>query len=189
VYALENLFPRGYSALGDTMLGVLLLRKQSKQTTRRKHFMIGRIISLGAVVLLSLVTSAWAADVAGKWTATVPGAAGQGESTITFVLKADGETLTGTLNNTQAPGDVQISEGKITGDDISFSITRDIGGAQTKVLWKGKISGDEIKFTRTTQAAGGGAGGGRGGAGAAGAGGARGGGAGAATEIVAKRAK
>jgi hypothetical protein len=178
VYALENLFPRGYSALGDTMLGVLLLRKQSKQTTRRKHFMIGRIISLGAVVLLSLVTSAWAADVAGKWTATVPGAAGQGESTIT-----------GTLNNTQAPGDVQISEGKITGDDISFSITRDIGGAQTKVLWKGKISGDEIKFTRTTQAAGGGAGGGRGGAGAAGAGGARGGGAGAATEIVAKRAK
>ena len=135
--------------------------------------MKGKVISLCAVVLLAL-TSAWAADVAGKWTATVPGAQGQGESTITFVLKVDGEKLSGTLNNTQAPGDVQIAEGKVSGDEISFSLTRDIGGTQTKVLWKGKISGDEIKFTRTTQGAAGAAGGGRGGA---------------ATEITAKRSK
>ena len=137
--------------------------------------MKGKIISLGAVVLMAL-TSAWAADVAGKWTATVPGAQGQGESTVTLALTVDGEKLTGTLNNTQAPGDVQIAEGKVSGDEISFSLTRDIGGTQTKVLWKGKISGDEIKFTRTTQGAAGPA------AGAGGRGG-------AATEITAKRAK
>ena len=86
----------------------------------------------------------------------------------------NGEKLTGTLNNTQAPGDVQIAEGKVSGEEISFSLTRDIGGTQTKVLWKGKIAADEIKFTRTTQGAAGAAGGGRGGA---------------ATEITAKRAK
>ena len=120
------------------------------------------------------LTSAWAADVAGKWTATVPGARGQGESTITFVLSVDGEKLTGTINNTQTPGDVQIAEGKVAGEEISFSLTRDIGGTPTKVFWKGKIAGDEIKFTRTTEGAAGAGGGGRGGA---------------ATEITAKRAK
>jgi hypothetical protein len=127
--------------------------------------MKSKVISICAVVLLA-VTSAWAADAAGKWTATVPGA--QGESTITLVLKVEGEKLTGTLNNTQAPGDVQIAEGKVTGDEISFSLMRDIGGTQTKVLWKGKISEDAIKFTRSTQGAAG---------------------PGAATEITAKRAK
>jgi len=135
--------------------------------------MKGRVISVGVVVLCAL-TSAWAADVAGKWTATVAGAPGQGESTITLNLKVDGEKLTGTINNTQAPGDVQIADGKVAGEEISFSLTRDIGGAQTKVVWKGKIAGDEIKFTRTTEGAAGAAGGGRGGG---------------ATEITANRAK
>ncbi len=93
--------------------------------------MKGKIISLGAVVFMAL-TSAWAADVAGKWTATVPGGQGQGESTITLALNVDGEKLTGTLNNTQAPGDVQIAEGKVTGDEISLSLMRDIAGTPTK---------------------------------------------------------
>jgi hypothetical protein len=114
--------------------------------------MKSKVISLCVVVLLT-ITSAWAADANGKWTATVPGAGGQGASTITLDLKVDGEKLTGTLNNTQAPGDVQIAEGKVAGDEVSFSLTRDIGGTQTKVLWKGKIAEDEIKFTRTTQGA------------------------------------
>jgi hypothetical protein len=147
---------------------------------KEKRIVKGKII-LSAAVLLSALTSAFAADVAGKWTATVPGGRGQAESTITFVLKVDGEKLTGTINNTQAPGDIQITDGKVTGDDVSFSLMRDIGGTQTKVVWKGKITGDEIKFTRATEAAGAAA------APPAAAGG-RGGG-GAATEITAKRVK
>ena len=127
------------------------------------------IISAVAIILLA-ATSAWAADVAGKWTAKVPPAQGQGESDITFVFKVADDKLTGTINNSLAPGDVEISDGKVTGDDISFSLKRNIGGTDLTVLWKGKISGDEIKFSRTTQGAGGGAGGG-------------------ATEITAKRAK
>jgi hypothetical protein len=126
------------------------------------------MISAGAIVLLS-VTSVWAADVAGRWTAKVPGAQGQGESDITFVFKVADDKVTGTLNNSQAPGDVEITDGKITGDDLSFSLKRNIGGNEMTVLWKGRISGDEIKFSRTLQ--GGGPGGG------------------AATEITAKRAK
>jgi hypothetical protein len=90
-----------------------------------------------------------------------------------MVFKVDGEKLTGTLNNSLQPGDVEIGEGKVSGEEVSFSLKRNIGGADTKVVWKGKIAGDEIKFTRTTEGAA---------AGARGAGGAP-------TEIVAKRAK
>jgi hypothetical protein len=131
--------------------------------------MKSRIVSIAAAILLA-ATSAWAADVAGKWTAKVPGAGGQGESEVTLNLKVAGTDVTGTLNNTQAPGDVEIKDGKISGDDLSFTLMRKIGEMEFKVLWKGKVSGDEIKFTRTLE-------------GAAGPGG------GAPTEITARRAK
>jgi len=137
--------------------------------------MKSKVFAVGAIVLLTL-TSAWAADVAGKWTAHIAGAQGQGDSDITLVLKVADDKLTGTINNTLAPGDVEIKDGKIIGDEVSFSLQRNIGGAETTVVWKGKISGDEIKFTRTTQAA-------------AGAGGGAAAGGGPATEIIAKRAK
>ena len=134
--------------------------------------MKGKIVSVGAILLL-VVASAWAADVSGKWIAHVPAAQGQGDSDITLVFKVVDDKLTGTLNNTLMPGDVEIKDGKVTGDEVSFSLMRNIGGADMTVVWKGKISGDEIKFTRSTQGGAGGRGGGAGGA---------------ATEITAKRA-
>ncbi len=118
--------------------------------------MRSKIISVGAIVLLAL-SPAWAADIAGKWVAHVPGAGGQGDSDITLVFKVDGEKLTGTINNTQAPGDVELNDGKVSGDEISFSLIRKIGNNDMKVVWNGKISGDEIKFTRTAQGGAGGA--------------------------------
>ena len=126
-----------------------------------------RILSAGLIVLFSL-TSAWAADVDGKWTAKA-GGQGQGGADITLVFKIVDNKLTGTVNNSLSQGDAEIQDGKIIGDEISFSLKRTINGTETTVTWKGRISGDEIKFTRTQE-------------------GARGAGA-AATEIVAKRAK
>jgi hypothetical protein len=123
---------------------------------RRELFMTGKIISVCAMVLLAL-SSASAADVAGKWVAHVAGAQGQGDSEITLVFKVDGERLTGTINNSQQPGDVELSDGKVSGDEISFSLQRKIADNSMKVVWKGKISGDEIKFTRTIEGFGGGA--------------------------------
>jgi hypothetical protein len=93
--------------------------------------------------LLSL--TALAADVTGKWTAQVPGRGGQTREQ-TFNLKADGNTLTGTVSGRQ--GDVAISEGKIDGDQISFTQTMEFNGNTMKLVYKGTVSGDEIKFTR-----------------------------------------
>jgi hypothetical protein len=59
--------------------------------------------------------------------------------------------LLGTVSNPQ--GETAISQGKINGDEISFVI-RNLGGNETKLVYKGKIAGDEIKFTREVQGGG-----------------------------------
>lgn len=90
----------------------------------------------------------YAADVSGKWIAQVPGRGGETRE-VTFNFKADGETLTGTMSSPQ--GDREISDGKIKGDDISFTMVMRFRDNEMKMLYKGKVSGDEIKFTRTVE--------------------------------------
>jgi len=45
-------------------------------------------------------------------------------------------------------GDVPIADGKVSGDDISFSVTLDFGGNSVTQKYTGKIAGNEIKFKR-----------------------------------------
>ena len=88
--------------------------------------------------LLLLTLSALAAEVTGKWTGSIEGPQGQME--LTFNFKQDGDKLTGT---SQTPmGEMAISEGKVDGDKITFTVAND----QFKVLHKGTISGDELKL-------------------------------------------
>jgi hypothetical protein len=143
--------------------------------------MRNRMLLIVAVILMMLVASVWAADVAGKWIAQAP--SGQGTSEITLIFKVDGATLTGTLDNSAMPGAIEIKDGKIQENDISFHVLRAFGENEMKVVWKGKISGDEIRFTREIEGGmmGGAPGGPGGGAGA--------GGGAAADEIIAKRAE
>lgn len=97
------------------------------------------------VFLLLAAVAAFAADVSGKWVAQVPGRNGQARE-VTFNLKADGSSLTGTVSG--RGGDNPISDGKIDGDNISFTQTLEFNGNSVKLIYKGKMSGDEIKFTR-----------------------------------------
>jgi len=93
------------------------------------------IVALG----LSLCLVMAAADVSGKWKAefTTPDGTPR---VATFTLKADGETVTGTVAGTQ--DETPIKNGKIAGDQISFSADRPFGS----FTYNGKISGNEIKF-------------------------------------------
>jgi hypothetical protein len=90
----------------------------------------------------------WVADIDGKWTAQVPGRDGQPQET-TFTFKLEGDKLTGTVSGRR--GDTPIADGKLSGDEISFTVTRERQGATIKQLYKGKVTGDEIKFTRSTE--------------------------------------
>ncbi|MGA2327393.1 MAG: hypothetical protein ABSH05_14005 [Bryobacteraceae bacterium] len=91
-----------------------------------------------------LALSAFAADVSGKWKAEFETPNGQ-TRTSNLTLKADGETLTGTISG--RGGDTAISEGKVSGDEISFVVVRDFQGQQMKSQYKGKVAGDEIKMS------------------------------------------
>ena len=82
--------------------------------------------------------AALAADVTGTWKGSIETPNGSRE--VTMNLKADGSKLTGTVSGRQ--GDVDIQDGKIDGDNISFSFVR----GDFKMEYKGKVAASEIKF-------------------------------------------
>lgn len=97
------------------------------------------------IVLITCILAAmtWAADATGKWTAQVPGRGGNARE-VTMNFKADGDKLTGTIGGPR--GDTEISDGKINGDEISFSVVREFQGNAVKLNYTGHVSGDEIHF-------------------------------------------
>jgi hypothetical protein len=97
-------------------------------------------------LVLAFVTAVSAADVTGKWTAQIPGRSGQTRET-TFTFKVDGDRLTGTMTAGQGR-EVAISEGKVSGDTLSFVVSTERGGQTMKQTYTGKIVGDEIQFKR-----------------------------------------
>jgi hypothetical protein len=94
------------------------------------------------IALLALVMGAvaMAEDVSGAWKASMQGPDGQSME-LTFNLKADGAKLTGTV--TSPMGELPISEGKVDGDKIEFTVETD----QFKVVHKGTFTGDTMKLT------------------------------------------
>lgn len=86
----------------------------------------------------------FAADVDGKWTAQVEGR--NGTRTETLMLKADGNTLTGSLQGGRGEG-IQISNGALDGNNVSFSVVREFGGNQVTQQYKGMLSNGELKLT------------------------------------------
>jgi hypothetical protein len=91
--------------------------------------------------LLAMV--AFAADVTGKWTYEMPGRGGQTQQG-SITLKADGSNLTGTVSG--RGGETEISNGKIDGDTVSFSVVREFQGNSMKINYTGTVSGDTIQF-------------------------------------------
>lgn len=110
-------------------------------------------LTLAACAGLALCTMAQAqdkkADPTGTWIWTQAGRGGGPDRTNTLVLKMEGEKVTGKLT---APGrrggdptETEIKDGKMVGDEISFSITRDFGGNSMTTKYTGKVSTDSIK--------------------------------------------
>lgn len=96
-----------------------------------------------AAVLTFLAVSAWAADINGKWKAEFQTPNGDTRTSI-FTFKADGEKLTGAVESRR--GTVDIQEGRISGDEVSFVVVREFNGNEFKMKYKGKVSGEELKL-------------------------------------------
>ena len=105
-----------------------------------------------------------AAGVDGKWEGEVPNF--RGPVVMMFEFSSDGDTLTGTLGN-EMMGMVEIAEGTVSGDEVSFVQLMQRGEMEFRIKYEGKVTGDEMELTRTMQrpAGGRGPGGGRPGAG------------------------
>src|SRR5437016_2473698 len=93
-------------------------------------------------VCILLPALALAADISGKWKAEFSTPDGTARVN-TFTFKVDGANLTGIVAGTQ--DETPIKNGKINGDDISFSAERPFG----TFTYAGKIKGSEIVFKVT----------------------------------------
>ncbi|MFB3826885.1 MAG: hypothetical protein ACE15B_08950 [Bryobacteraceae bacterium] len=104
---------------------------------------------LTSLCLLALTAGVvLAADVNGSWKASVPGRDGA-TFDMTFTFKADGEKLTGTVGS--AMGETSITDGKVTGDKITFKVKLEFQGNSMVINYEGAVSASEIKFKSTRE--------------------------------------
>ena len=108
-------------------------------------------------ILLVVAFVAVAADVSGKWTFEAPGRGGNPGRPTTITLKADGMKLTGTVpgggGKGAPPTEVEITNGKVDGNNIYFEVKRSMGGNDVVFKYEGTLDGDtmKLKITRPGQ--------------------------------------
>jgi hypothetical protein len=99
------------------------------------------ILAFIAMLCFSFVAAAQSVD--GKWTAEVPGR--NGTQTQTFTFKTSGDKVEG--SQTTQRGDTPITDGKLAGDTLTFTIVRNFNGNEFKSSYTGKVKADSIDFT------------------------------------------
>jgi|SRR5580700_8335969 hypothetical protein len=99
------------------------------------------VLGLSAVMLL-------AADAAGTWKGSLES---YGTTiSLTFNLKTDGGTVTGTIDGLPTEA-LQIKEGKVAGDSITFWAMTEYQSIPVKLVFHGKIADGQISFTIGTE--------------------------------------
>lgn len=104
---------------------------------------------LAASLALTLAGLAHATDISGKWQAEFDSQIGVQKYVYTF--KVDGEKLTGTAAGDRGgeKSSVDIKDGKVAGDTVTFVEPMSFQGQDVTIEYTGKITGDnEIKFSR-----------------------------------------
>jgi hypothetical protein len=95
-----------------------------------------RLALRASLALFFAASLALAADVTGTWKGQINTPNGD-KFDLTYSFKQDGEKLTGTTTGPQ--GDpIQISDAKVTGDQVTFSINVPMNGGM-KIAHTGKI--------------------------------------------------
>jgi hypothetical protein len=117
--------------------------------------MRNRLLQL-TTLFLAMAFAAAAADVTGKWVGQVQGR--NGAQDVTMNLKADGSKLTGTVTGGGgrgggggAPMPREISDGKVDGSNVSFTVKAEANGQTRVTTYSGTLSGDELKVKQTRE--------------------------------------
>lgn len=97
--------------------------------------------------LILLGVAAQAADADGNWKWTTPGRNGGPDRESVLSLKSDGSQLTGKISTPGRDGkpiDIQIADGKVEGDNLSFDVIRQLNGNSITVTYTGTVSAGVI---------------------------------------------
>jgi len=93
--------------------------------------------------MLAAAGAAVAADISGNWIGTI--SVGDNQITLNYTFKQEGTKLTGSINT--PGGDLELRDGKVEGDQVTFSVTFEDDGNKSKFMSTGTIKGDEIALT------------------------------------------
>jgi hypothetical protein len=81
------------------------------------------------------------ASVAGSWDVTIDSP--QGQRTVVMVIKKEGEKLSGAMKGQS--GERPLDSVAVKGDEITFVMTRQVGGQDMVMTYKGKVAKDSMK--------------------------------------------
>src|SRR5271165_759301 len=99
-----------------------------------------RFLMLAAGALLA--HALYAADLTGKWVATVTGNNGQTTETDIY-LQAAGDTFTGYMWSARQ-GNRAIVDGKVAGDQLTFVVVTEVNGEARRQDYTGSITADGL---------------------------------------------
>src|ERR1035437_8908152 len=108
------------------------------------------IFILMALLLSGVISSAQVqpANATGTWKVQMDSPIGVIKNT--FVIVQDGATLTGKITREMESGksDLDITEGKVFGDSVSFVETFSYQDNQMKISYRGKVVGNDLTCLR-----------------------------------------
>jgi hypothetical protein len=120
--------------------------------------MTKKLLFVVTIALAFATFALMAADATGKWTYEQPGRGGGPGRPVTITLKQDGAKLTGSVPGMGRGGDnppppTEITDGKVDGNNVSFTVKREFNGNTMVQKFEGTLNGDEmkLKITRDTQ--------------------------------------
>jgi hypothetical protein len=80
----------------------------------------------------------FAADLTGKWSGPMQ------DGQAVFTLKSDNNAISGTMLGIDGK-EYPITEGKLEGENISFTVNSQWQGSPVKLFVKGTVSGEQMK--------------------------------------------
>jgi len=105
--------------------------------------------ALCLALLVGVLPQLQAADVTGTWGWTTPGRQGGEPRKSTLALKVEGQKLIGKLTRPGRQGGdprvTEITDGKVEGDEITFTIKREFNNNTFVMKYMGKVAKDVIK--------------------------------------------
>jgi hypothetical protein len=104
--------------------------------------LVRSVLCLG---VLALAPALPAATVSGIWSGQTVDRNGDPQD-LSFRFLQSGDALTGKMYGDNES--VAITDGKLVGNQISFSVTNELNGQVSKFVYTGTLDGDEMEVTR-----------------------------------------